>query len=380
MKKRYRSNNGNPRPYKDGERWKAPAYVILPEGTKEKVVGSGRTRKDAEASRDKLVNNRKSTIRIANKDISRLSAYCQHWLDYVKGNSIRHKTRIGYKEAIDIRISPKIGTIKVRELRREHIQKLYKSMEDAGCGYSVINTVRTVLNQVMKEAIASGIIVTNPATGVTMPRKKKSVPVFFSDEELGKIRAAALSRNEWPNWALAIYLGLRQGERLALRWSDIEFEGENSTLTVNNSLQRMSGKGLVLVEPKSHSSKRRIPLTPELVQLLIEQRKYCAQMRLKAGGEWNNNDFVFPTEKGMPIDPSNDRKYWARLLALANVPFKRLHAARHTTATLMSARGVELVTVRDLLGHSSIATTAGFYTHSQDYKIREAISVLVNNN
>jgi len=379
IKKRYRSHNGNPRPYRDGERWKAPAHVILPDGTKEKVTGSGKTRKDAEASRDRLANNRRSVIRVANKDISRLTAFCQHWLDYVKASNIRYKTRLGYQAAIDIWITPHLGTIKVRELRREQIQRLYGSMTASGCSYSSINQVRTVLNQSLKEAIASGVITINPTASVQMPMKKKSAPIFFNEGELERIREAAIALNQLPKWALALYLGLRQGERLGLRWSDINFEAENSFLTINNSLMRVTGQGLVLVAPKSQSSNRRIPLPIEIVELLTEQRKNYVQLKLKAGTSWNDGDFVFCTDLGMPIDPSNDRKDWKQLLIRAKVPYKRLHAARHTTATLMSGRGVDLVTLRDLLGHASISTTAGFYTHGQDHKLREAITKLANN-
>ena len=92
-KKRYRSNNGQPRPYKDGARWKAPAYVILSTGGKVKVIGTGKTRAEAESRRDQLIEKRKGEIKVANKDLSKIAPYCQHWLENVKGSDIRYKTR-----------------------------------------------------------------------------------------------------------------------------------------------------------------------------------------------------------------------------------------------------------------------------------------------
>jgi integrase len=377
-KKRYRANNGEPRPYRDGDRWKAPAWITLPNGKREKVIGSGKTKKDAEQSRERLIQKRKSVINVANKDLSYVPAYCQHWLDVVKADSIRNKTRIGYQAALDHWISPYFVRIKVRDLAREDIQKIYAAMTKAGCSYSTVNQVRTVLNQALNEAKASGIIKMNPVDSVKMPRKKKALPVYITLEELTLIQEVAVKRGDWPKWALALHLGMRQGERLALRWSDIEINGAESAITINHSLSRVTGAGLVLAEPKSDSSKRRIPIPVEIADLLNAWRKKSLEARLKAGERWNDSDFVFTTDDGNPIDPANDRKEWMGLLKAAGVPYKKLHAARHTTATLMSGLGVDLVTVRDILGHSSISTTAAFYTHGQDEKLREAITKLAN--
>ena len=379
QRKRYRANNGEPRPYRDGDRWKAPAWVTLASGKREKVIGSGKTKRDAEKSRERLIQKRKSIIKIANKDLSYVPAYCQHWLDVVKADSIRIKTRIGYQAAVDHWVSPHLARIKVRELTREDIQNLYTTMNQAGYSYSAVNQVRTVLNQALSEAKSSGIIKISPTDSVKMPRKKKSLPIYMTPEELGKIQDAAIKRGDWPKWALALHLGLRQGERLALRWSDVEINGQDSVITINHSLSRVTGKGLVLAEPKSDSSRRRIPIPKEVVDLLSGWRKQLLQVRLQAGAEWKDLDFVFTTDLGNPIDPANDRKEWKALLKAAGVPYKKLHSARHTTATLMSGLGVDLITVRDLLGHSSISTTATFYTHGQDEKLREAITKLANN-
>lgn len=368
-RKKYRSSNGNPRPYfdKNAKRFKAPAVIELPNGERRKTIGTGRRKMDAERNRDKNIQLILSEIKSANQDLSLVPDFCQHWLDHVKPvEDLKRKTRIGYQTAIDKHIRPAFFNIKVRNLRREDVQKLYASMTKSGLSRSAINQVASLLNQVFDEAFVSGYVPINLPRTVKIPKRKKLVPTYFTYEETLLIKRAAVESGDWANWALALLLGLRQGERLGLRWSDVQIDGTNPKLLIRNTLSRVKNQGLVLEDVKTKSSNRDIPLPIEVAQLLIEHRRNQIKQRLLCGEKWIDSDHVFTTTNGSPVDPANDRKAWIDLLKIANVKFLKLHAARHTAATILLGLGNELLVISKILGHSSIHTTAEFYAHVQD--------------
>jgi integrase len=123
----------------------------------------------------------------------------------------------------------------------------------------------------------------------------------------------------------AFYLGLRQGECLALCWEDIDFQSEPATLKVRRTFSRVTGKGLVIDTPKTPSSNRTIPLSQDFVEELKRHKKSQSQQRLKSRTRWNSRDFVFTTPSGKPIDAANDRKAWVALLRDAGVRYRKLH-------------------------------------------------------
>lgn len=155
--------------------------------------------------------------------------------------------------------------------------------------------------------------------------------------------------------------GLRQGEALGLQWPDLDLEA--GTLTVRRALQRQTGKGLVLVEPKSRAGRRTIMLPEPLRQLLIAHRQWQDRQRTAAEECWEEHGFVFAQPNGRPIDARRDRLNWKALLKAGGVRDARLHDARHTAATLLLQQGVAARVAMQVLGHSQITLTLGTYSH-----------------
>jgi integrase len=370
--KRYRSRNGQPRIYfdKTSGRYIAPAVVYLPSGKRKLVRGSGVRKSIAEAKRDKLVKKYKSLIEIHSRDLSLVGDYCQHWLDNIKPTiDLRRRTKVGYQNAIDKWIRPHLGDLRIGELTREDIQGLYSLMGKAHKSRSSMNQVRAVLSQAMDEAMVSGYVKSNLVKFVKLPKKKKPDPVYLTYEEVMAIKKTALITGSWLRWALALLYGVRQGECLGLRWEDISFEA--GVLRVRKSLGRVAGQGLVLEDLKTNSSIRDLPLPKEMIELFRQYKRKQLEQRLLAGGNWIETGHVFTTKFGRPIDNGNDRKAWDRLLKAAGVRGIKLHAARHTAATMLLGRGTDIVVVSKLLGHSNIQTTVEYYAHvSKDSKLQ----------
>ena len=363
VRKRYRSPNGESRPYRDGDRYKLCKTITFPDGTTKKVTGSGLTRMQCEANTAALINKRLADFLPQSQPETVLDT-CQHWLSEVRSlQPMKHKTRFGYQHAIDKSIKPYLGKVKLVDLKREDIQRMYAALTKAGKSFYVLKEVRVVLNGAFNEAILANKIDINPVSAVKLPQKPKVKPTYFEASEAQKLLAKAEERGELARWLVAIQLGLRQGECLGLSWEDIDLDSETPTLTVRKALSRVTGKGLVLDTPKTDSSARTIPLTPSIVRVLKEHKRRQMEEKLRNGSKWRTFEQVFTTPSGKPIDPSNDRRAWKELLLTAGVPYKKLHAARHTTATLMHESGVDLLSISHVLGHSSMSTTAAFYAH-----------------
>jgi len=159
----------------------------------------------------------------------------------------------------------------------------------------------------------------------------------------------------------AIGLGLRQGELLALRWSDVNLDA--GTLTVRHTRNSRTGD---LAEPKTDRSRRTLRLGGQLAAALREHRRRQLEERLAAGRRWHDGDYVFAAPTGQSLDASNLTHRFHAALAAAGLPRQRFHDLRHTCATLRLEQGEELAVVSRILGHASITTTANVYGHLTD--------------
>jgi len=374
-RKRYRSANGTNRVYRDGYRYKLKQKIVLSDGREIIVVGSGKTRSECEKNTKRLCQKKLAQYGELENKRESLADYCQHWIDNVKEfDGTKQNTLTSYRTALALRIRPLTEGVEIRNVKREDIQKLYGEMQRLNLSFYVIKDVRAVICGALDEAVESELITSNPARGVKLPPRTKKDPEYFTTDEVKKILESAARSEIKARWMLAFYLGLRQGECLALCWEDIDFQSEPATLKVRRTLSRVTGRGLVLDTPKTASSFRTIPLSQDLIDELKRCKKYQAQQKLKAGVRWDMRDFVFTTPIGKPIDPANDRKAWIALLKQAGVPYRKLHCARHTTATLMHSNSVPLLTISRVLGHASISTTAEFYAHVETETKLQAIN------
>ena len=163
-------------------------------------------------------------------------------------------------------------------------------------------------------------------------------------------------------YVLSLTWGLRIGECLGLKWSDIDFDA--GTLRVNRQLQRIrEGGGLVFSEPKN-ASRRTIDLPQKALEALRSHRKrQLEEEKLKASSH-KDSDVVFATGKGTPLDAQNIvNRHFKPMLRSASLPSIRWHDLRHTCATLLLGRGVHPKLVQHLLGHASITMTLDRYSH-----------------
>ena len=284
-----------------------------------------------------------------------------HWLDTIAIRKVRASTLQGYRGKVNGRIIPAVGHHRLDRLQPEHLEAWYIELADEGLASSTILQLHRILSRALKVAMQRGKIARNVCSLVDAPSLRRDEVVPFSTTEARALLAAARGLRNEARWSVALALGLRQGEALALRWEDIDLD--SGTLTVKRSMQRLVGKGLVFDEPKSRAGRRAIKLPNGLRDALRAHRAAQLEERLAAGSEWQENGLLFAQINGRPIDPGSDWRSWKALLALAGVRDARLHDARHTAATLLLQQGVSARVAMQILGHSQISLTLGTYSH-----------------
>ncbi len=218
-----------------------------------------------------------------------------------------------------------------------------------------------VLYEALRHAVQWQLLSRNPADGVKPPRPGRHEIRVITAEEAGRLMAAASDATLHMLVYLALTTGARQGELLALRWQDVDLE--RGVLHVVRTARRLPGRGTTYGAPKSHRSERPVALAPETLRLLHEHRRKQVEERLRVGPDYEDGDLVFATATGTPVDDSNLRRWFQRVLKEAGLKPMRFHDLRHTAATLMLRADIHPKVVSERLGHATVSFTLDTYSH-----------------
>lgn len=269
--------------------------------------------------------------------------------------------------------SSSIGKIKLIDLRTHHIQAYYNSLvAEEGKSPSTIKTINKCLKSCLNQALKEGYVVKNYCTIVTLPKdpesSKNSINVFTLEEQQIFMKECMNNKNGML-YILALGTGLRLGEILALRWTDINLKENyiniDKALKSTYIIDNKGNREFTVIEqpPKTKNSIRTVPLNNNLIVLLQDHRKKQMIQRNSNIDIYFDNNLVFATPQGNYLSESNVRKSFKRLLKKCSLNNFRLHDLRHTFATRLFENGIPPKTVQSLLGHSNISTTLNIYTH-----------------
>ncbi len=344
-----------------GGGWMAQYTLYTAEGRKRKTL-YGKTRAEVAAKLAKALSNREDGLTFDAENVT-VGEYLDRWLkDSVEGN-VGPRTLSNYQLQVQQHIRPALGRIKLKVLSPAHVQGLYRSKLDSGLAPSSVRYIHAVLHRALKQALRWGLVPRNASESVDLPKLgNEEVEVLLPEEVRTFLDAASEDRLE-ALYIVAVTVGLRRGELLGLRWTDLELEGEPK-LRVGRQLQRMrDGSGRRFVAPKGGKG-RTIRLPARTVEALKTHRARQAEQKLKAGPLYQNGNLVFASEVGTPREPSNiDRRSFKPLLKKVGLPNIRFHDLRHTCATVLLSQGVNPKFVQELLGHADIKLTLGTYSH-----------------
>lgn len=363
--KRYRSHGeGNIRQRKDGT-WEARIGL---DGKSRSFYGV--SKKAARVKmREAIEAHAKG--RLPGTKSQTVARYLESWLANVQ-HSIRPSTLRSYQLNVE-RVMPYLGRIRLDQVRPAHVQECYTKLLDVGLSKRTVQQCGTVLHKALADALRLGLVSHNACELAQKPRAEPKEQRTLSAKDFMRLLEATAGERYHALWVVLGTMGLRLGEALGLKWSDIDFE--RRTLTVRRALQRQAGKGIVEVEPKSASSRRTLDLLDITLDALRAHKGGQDLEKAKAGELYQGHEYVFATVWGTPPEEGGIHKHWEAACEKAGVPYVRRHDLRHTAATLRLQAGASLVEVQYDLGHANIRTTS-IYSHVTPVMRRQSADAL----
>jgi integrase len=295
-------------------------------------------------------------------------------------------TALRYRSSLTWQIEPhRIGRLRILQVQQSHVEEWidiliaqpHQRHDDRTLDPYSIRNAFALLRLAFNMAIPK-LITTNPCKGVKLPlpddeeiRPLDPEQVYHFLQYLDTLIRDKATGQQRPHRNAALYhvairCGLREGELIGLRWSDIDLQRRE--LRVTTQIQ----KGARRKTKTGDRGRRTVPLSLDLVRVLEWHKKNQTEERAIAGEQWNTAGLVFCSEHGTPINPSNLNNQFDRFLRHAELPDLRFHHLRHTYAALNIAAGVDLYTLSRRMGHSSITITADKYGHLYQGQTQDA--------
>jgi integrase len=310
-----------------------------------------------------------------------VAQYLQHWLDADIERRVAARTAARYRGIVEKNIIPKLGHVPVRKLTAAHIEAFEAELqregwvkaradkkvtepaeaptqEKRGLSAQTVLHVHRALSQALGHAVRLGVLFRNPAQQVKPPRPPSREIVILEKAEIASVINASKGVGLYAPVLVSVTTGIRRGELLALRWSDIDLKA--ATLTVNQSLERIKGK-FQFKAPKTKTSRRTISLPPFTVEALCEHYRAQLEDRLKLGLGRDPRGLVFVRLDGQPMDPDTLSKSFGRLVDASKVSPITFHGLRHTHISHLLMDGVHVKVVSERAGHADVNTTLRVY-------------------
>ncbi len=331
-----------------------------PDGIRRRVRMSGKTRAEV---RRKLEEAQKAAAAGLTSDDHKttVAEFCAYWLKHGIPAVVQSPNSVSSIEwAVNKHIVPRIGHRRLRELTADDVDTLMRDMATAG--YSKYSMVRVhgELARILRFAERRGKVMRNVATLVDVPAGPKKRGRSLTVAQAKALLQAADGDRLEALYVTGLLMGLRPGELLGLPWSNVDFE--TCRLRVSQSLKREHNK-LSVGEPKTLRSRRTLDMPDLVVKALKSHRRRQDTERADAADIWVETALVFTTTRGTPIDPSNLRREFDQLTRKAGIGHWHPHELRHSAASLLSAAGVPIEQISDVLGHEGPRTTAAVYRH-----------------
>ena len=377
MPKRRANGEGNIRKRKDG-RWEGRYTVGHDPETGKAIIKNVLGKTQAEV-KEKLKKAIEENVGI---DYGRAKNYTVgNWLEVWYENyakiKMRPSTYLTYHGYIENHIKPQLGKISLNDLTTLHLQQFYKELlaegrverieaqkQPKGLSAKTVRNIHQIISSALKLAVEQRLIAHNPADGCALPKAERKEMQTLPVEQLTSFLREAKDSGVFALYYIDLITGLRRGELLGLKWSDIDLE--KGDLRVQRQIGRIDGK-IIEMPLKTKNAYRTLPLSADAINVLKIQK--C-----KVG----NSEWVFPSPTGGPMSPDSVLHMLHRVLKRAGLPRIRFHDLRHTFATLALQNGVDVKTVSGMLGHFSAGFTLDTYAHVTTSAKREAAKTMGN--
>ena len=298
------------------------------------------------------------------------------WLENYK-TTVKPSTFENVKSKVEKMTEEHFEGMKLKKITVAYCQKIVIELSKS---YVLYNHYLSVINRIFKYAVLMDVINSNPFDKVIKPKSRQTQRKgnFLTKEELKeflKLAQSATLSYFFPLVHLMAYTGLRQGEALALKWSDIDFE--NKKITVDKTAVRIKEKQTIQT-PKTKNSKRVISIDPATLSILKSWKKDQIKIYFKNGKHFEGDEnFIFTNQRGEWVHIHNFIRYFKRFIADHKLKPITPHGLRHTHASLLFSAGVEPKNISDRLGHSTVQITLDLYTHITEEQRTDTVDKLL---
>lgn len=233
-----------------------------------------------------------------------------------------------------------------------------------------------LISAVLNKAVEWEVIKENKARLIKPPKVEKKEIKFLEEKEI-EILILELARapvQQATMIRLFLLTGMRRGELCGLEWRDIDFD--KKVLSIRRASQYLPDKGIYAKDPKTNSSKRSMPISSTTVELLRNFKAWQDHLKEQYGADWNETDRLFTALNGTPIHPDTVTGWFHDFVKRTGLPEVTVHGLRHTFITLLISKGVDVVTVSNLVGHSMPSTTINMYAHAISERKASAVEAI----
>lgn len=336
----------------------------------------GESKKEAEQKADEYINDIKNGL-ITDYENFTVSELMHTWLfDFLHNSSkIKPSTFQRYEGLYRNYIKKsEIAGNKLINTKSIQLQRFYNRLSAEGYSYSQINTLNTFLKVFFNWCISNDYILKNPCCKVDIKGSKNDIVnnqrkdvEILSDKEIKVLKKYLKGSNFELLFLLDLSTGLRQGELLALDWEHINLKDE--TIKVEKSVKEVyvyddeNTKHIetIFQTPKTLNSFRTVSIPSATAEILNK-------IKTKKG-------LLFKDNEGNPLKGKNVSTQWTKILNECNIPHKKFHSIRHTYASMLLQKGVDIETVAELMGHSAISITQ-IYLHSSSKSKNKSVNKL----
>ena len=334
--------------------------------TRDKWIRVGKSKLQAQRLEEKL--NRERVDRRYGLVSSRTFAeYAERWFITSVEPHVKPSTLRSYRWAYERHLKPRFGDLPLSQITRDAVRLLVAELHQAGFAPKAIRVYCAPLSILLRHAQQDGLIGHNPFLGVYRGRTEhaRTPATAFSYEQVNRLLTVAKERFTPQDYLFILILsmtGVRDGEAVALRWSDLL--PEHNAIIVARTYDPEEGE--------EHSTKsrraRRVEVEPSVMQALLAWRE---QSQGQSGAR------VFRSKQGGVLHIAYWRKMvWKPLLAAAGIPYVKIHTLRHTYASLLLDQGASILYVKEQLGHGSVRVTLDLYGHLIPHRQTPALTKL----
>ncbi len=335
--------------------------VKLMDGTKKKLKIRGKDKAEAQQKYDEMKLKYDMGLLTINGNTI-FKKWSETWLKTYKKPKVTEGTYKDIKCIVNRNFTDYIGALKMSEIKAVHLQNCLNRME--GKSNSHIKKARMYIKNIMQKAIINEIINKDPSLCIESPKGTEGHRRALTDKEIEIFKKVIPLHHRGAFFGIMLACGLRPQEVRALTWGDLDLTEGKETVKVKQAVESRSKN---IKDPKTESGFREIPIADWYIPIIKEVSK-------------TNSVLVFPNELGKPLDEQRYLKGWSSFVRMmdieAGAKLERnkiiIHAIaqdlipyclRHTYATDLAEKGVDMKTAQYLLGHADIRVTANIYTH-----------------